>query len=117
MNGVELAALITAISGAVCGIGALVVNVRSRRAVEADKREREEHDRRLRSELVILGEGMAGLRLDNAKLALLVNQLFNQYAAATGKKPEIDFDLLKTLQSVSYITGPLGPLDLSVYKK
>jgi hypothetical protein len=103
-----LAALITSLS-------TLLIMWRKSRGDDEARKEREQHDRRLRSELVILGQNLAALRADNASLAMLVNQLFNQYEAATGKKPDVDFDMLRNLQTLQYVTGKLGPLDLSTY--
>ena len=110
MDFIGLAALITALSS-------LYFSWRKRSDDEAAKKDREEHDRRLRTELTILGQHIAGLRADNAAMAMLINQLFNQYQEATGRKPDIDFDMLKNLQTLSYVTGKLGPLDLSSYQE
>ena len=110
MDLIGIAALITALSS-------LYVSWRKRREDDQARKDRDEHDRRLRTELVILGKHIAGLRADNASLAMLVNQLFNQYEQATGSKPDVDFEMLKNLQTLTYITGKLGPLDLSTYQE
>lgn len=110
MDLIGLAALITALSS-------LFITFRKRRDDDQYRREREEHDRRLRTELIILGQNLAALRGDNASLALLVNQLFNQYEQATGRKPDVNFEMLKNLRTLQYVTGKLGPLDLSAYQE
>lgn len=106
------------------GLAALIAALSSvlytwRRGREDDrfKKDREDHDRRLRTELIILGQSIADLRNDSASLALLVNQLFNQFQDATGRKPDIDFEMLHNLRTLQYKTGKLGPLDLSAYKE
>lgn len=65
-----------------------------------------------RENIILLGESMSNVRSDNAKLALLVNQLFNQYEAAIGHKPDVDFGLLRDMRTLEYITGPLPHLEI-----
>ncbi len=105
------------IAALITSIGTQFVLWRKRGEDEKAKQDRVEHDRRLRTEIVLLGQNIAALRADNASLAMLVNQLFNQYEQATGKKPDIDFEMLRHLQMFQYITGKLGPLDLSSYRE
>lgn len=77
----------------------------------------EDYRTRTRKEIVLMGEALALNRGDNAKLALLVNQLFNQYKDATGEQPKIDFDMLHQMTTISYITGPLGMIDAQAVKR
>lgn len=110
MDFIGLAALITALSS-------LYFTWRKRIEDETLRKDREAYRDRIRTELVLIGQNLAGTRADCASLAMLVNQMFNQFEEATGRKPDIDIEMLKHLQTISYITGKLGPLDLSDYKE
>jgi len=63
-----------------------------------------------RTNIILLGESMGNVRNDNAKMALLINQLFNQFEEATGRKPDVNIDMLRHMRTIEYITGPLDTL-------
>jgi gas vesicle protein len=141
MDSTQIALLITAICGGIGGLItaiAALLKIRTESAfgaherdelkqqIDAGNREREQLKQELaevkrasqvrddlaRTNIILLGESMGGLRNDNAKLALLVNQLFNQFQTATGRRPDVDLEMLKHMRTIEYITGPLGPLEV-----
>lgn len=135
MNGLEVAAIITAIGGFVAVVGGLFVNARKIEEVKErdraemddlkaeieklkrdgeDSRRREEFDKR---DIILIGEQLAGTRADASKLALLINQLFNQYKAATGQAPDVDVEMIAHMREIYYITGRLPAIDVEAVKK
>lgn len=104
--------LLAAIFGAIAVIGAAWIKARFDK-VQGELTDYKLHEKQNRTDLILLGENMSAVRSDNAKLALLVNQLFNQYETALGRKPDIDIEMIKHMQTIQYITGPLGPLDVN----
>ena len=119
MNFTELALLL----GAVAAVGGVISNARriddlqkqldaARREVSDARRSARSRDDIARANIILLGESMSNVRSDNAKMALLINQLFKQYEAATGHKPDVDIGMIKHLRTLEYITGPLGPLEV-----
>jgi len=119
MNFTELALLI----GAIAAVGGVISNARRidelQKALAEERRQRQEEKRiaqqqndLARTNIILLGESMGSVRSDNAKMALLINQLFNQFETATGHKPDIDINMIKHLRTLEYVTGPLGPLDI-----
>ena len=119
MNFTELALLI----GAVAAVGGVISNARridelqkqldaARRDLTEAKRSAQSQNDIARTNIILLGESMGSVRSDNAKMALLINQLFNQFQQATGRKPDVDINMIKHLRTLEYITGPLGPIDI-----
>jgi len=126
----ELALLITTLSGAVAAlIGASVALMKTRTDSELGKHERDElrqesleqrkqiekleafrvTDRR---DIILIGESLAQARSDNAILAEAFNQIWSEFYRATGHRPEANLEALKRLQTLQYITGKLGPLNV-----
>jgi hypothetical protein len=135
MASADIALLVTAIGGATAAIITAIAALRNSNynaarvaeaaaAIDALERKLEqaavEAERQAianRNSIIYIGEDLSRNRADNAKLALLVNQLFNQFKEATGKSPDIDLEMLRHLQTLSYITGPLGPLDTEAVRR
>ena len=117
MNGLELAAVITAFGGFIGVVGALFANAKRIDSLADQLKEERHRAEKTRGDLILMGESLSLNRQDNAKLALLVNQLFNQFRDATGREPTIDMDMLHQMMTISYITGPLGPLDVEAVKR
>lgn len=65
-----------------------------------------------RENIILLGESMSNVRSDNAKLALVFNQLYNDFERVTGSKPPIDLQLLRDMRTLEYITGPLPHIEV-----
>lgn len=119
MSGTELALVI----GALAALFGVAFNARrideltkqleiaKRDAIEARRSAQAQNDI-ARTNIILLGESMGSVRSDNAKMALLINQLFNQFETATGHKPDVDIQMLKHMRTIEYITGPLGPLEV-----
>jgi hypothetical protein len=126
----ELALLITTLSGAIAAlIGAMVALMKTRTDSELGKHEREElrqesaeqkkqieklegyrvTDRR---DIILIGESLAQARSDNAIMAEAFNQIWNEFYQVTGHKPAANLEALKRLQTLQYITGKLGPLNV-----
>ena len=124
MTGAELSALITAVGVSVAGILtaiAALVNARNSAAKVEELRgkldnelKRREIDRR---DIILIGDSLADARSDTAAMALLINQLFNQYREATGKAPDVNIEMLKHMRTIGYITGKLGPLDVEAVRR
>ncbi len=107
MNGLEIAAVITAIGGFLGVVGSLIINARKIEDLQKkldDAKDRESLNRR---DLVLIGEQLALTRSDAAKLALLINQLFNQYKMVAGRAPDVDLEMIAHMREVYYITGEL----------
>jgi len=123
MTGSEIALIIGASAALVTAIGGVIFNARriddlvkqlekaKHEAIESRRSARHQADLN-RSNIIILGESMSDVKADNAKMALLINQLFNQFEQATGSKPEVNIEMIKHLRTIDYITGPLGPFDV-----
>jgi hypothetical protein len=126
----ELALLITTLSGAIAAmVGAIVALMKTRTDSELGRHERDElrqesaeqkkqieklegyrvTDRR---DIILIGESLAQARSDNAIMAEAFNQIWSEFYRATGHKPEANLEALKRLQTIHYITGPLGPLNV-----
>jgi len=119
MSFTELALLL----GAVAAVGGVVSNARridelgkqlaeARRELIEARRSAQQQNDIARTNIILLGESMGSVRSDNAKMSLLINQLFNQFQEATGRKPDIDIEMIKHLRTLEYVTGPLGPIDV-----
>jgi hypothetical protein len=115
--------LITTITGSIVAI----LNTRTNAAAIAEAKEEidkltgalvaAQHSLQLqttlaRQNIILLGESTSSLRSDNAKLALVFNQLYNDFERVTGTKPPVDFQLLKEMRNLDYITGPLPHLEI-----
>lgn len=134
MTTTEIALLITAIAGGLGGlITALAALLKTRSESALNGHERDELKKRVaelegqhqkdrvdiernRTDLIMIGEAWSDTKYDTATMALLINQLFNQYKAATGQAPEVDIEMLRHMRTIGYITGPLGPLDTESVK-
>lgn len=130
MSGQEIALVIGATAAFVTALGGVLINAHRldelTKQLESERKQRESLERELtetrrsaqqqadiaRTNIVLLGESMGSVRSDNAKMALLINQLFNQFQQATGRKPDVDINMIKHLRTLEYITGPLGPLEV-----
>lgn len=77
----------------------------------------EEYKERTRTEIVLIGQALSDARHDTAAMALLINQLFNQYKTATGTAPEVNIEMLRQMRTIGYVTGPLGPLNIDGVKR
>lgn len=119
MSIAELTLLITALSGAIVAL----LNGRTykheldetkQKLEEATKRigELESHRIMDRRDIILIGESLAQARADNAIMAKAFNNLWEEFYRVTGRKPEVNLDMLKQLQTVQYITGQLGPLNV-----
>lgn len=119
MSIAELTLLITALSGAIVAL----LNGRTykheldetkEKLDEATKRigELEAHRITDRRDIILIGESLAQARADNAIMAKAFNNLWEEFFRVTGHKPEADLEMLKKLQTVQYITGQLGPLNV-----
>lgn len=119
MSIAELTLLITALSGAIVAL----LNGRTykheldetkEKLDEATKRigELEAHRITDRRDIILIGESLAQARADNAIMAKAFNNLWEEFFRVTGHKPEANLDMLKQLQTVQYITGQLGPLNV-----
>ena len=130
MSIAELALLITTLSGAIAAlIGAIVALVKTRSESALGQHERDELRQESavqkkqidelkanriidRRDIILIGESLAQARSDNAILAEAFNQIWNEFYAATGHKPAANLEALKRLQTIEYITGRLGPLNV-----
>ena len=126
----ELALLITTLSGAVAAlVGAIVALLKTRSDSELGKHERDElrqeseRQQKLidelrtnrildRRDIILIGESLAQARSDNAIMAEAFNQIWSEFYEVTGHKPQANLDGLKRLQTIQYITGQLGPLNM-----
>jgi hypothetical protein len=126
----ELALLITTLSGAIAAlIGAIVALVKTRTDSELGRHERDELRKESaeqkaliedlqknrvtdRRDIILIGESLAQARSDNAIMAEAFNQLWNEFYTVTGHKPQANLEGLKRLQTIRYITGKLGPLNI-----
>ena len=77
----------------------------------------EDYKERTRTEIVMIGQALSDARYDTAAMALLINQLFDQYKTATGTAPEVNIEMLRHMRTIGYVTGPLGPLDIDAIKR
>lgn len=120
--------MISTITGSVISIIKLFDDVRdTRQQIESLQNEVIKHKAtiadfdayriRIRTELNLMGSALSDARYDTAAMALLINQLFDQYKSATGKAPEVNIEMLKHMRTISYVTGPLGPLDVDMVKR
>ena len=120
MNGLEIAAIITAIGGAIAAIGSLVSNTRKieelQQKLDHELDYAEKRSARNRRDLILLGENLRTARSDAAKLAIIVDESIRYYKAATGKDLPIDPLLIKHMREIYYATGELGPIDLEAVK-
>lgn len=137
MTGAEIALIVGAIATLITALGGVLINFHRLDELtdrfEAEKQKREEaeqgqeqlkreiaevkrqaqaRDEIARTNIVLLGESMGMVRGDCASLALLVNQMFKEFETETGHKPPVDIEMLKHMQTIQYITGPLGPLEI-----
>lgn len=130
MSGSEIALILGATAALITALGGVVINAHRLDEITKQLAEAQRVQEKLRQELteakrsaqaqndiartniVLLGESMGNVRSDNAKMALLINQLFNQFEQATGHKPDVDISMIKHLRTLEYITGPLGPIDV-----
>lgn len=83
------------------------------KAIDEYKRQQE----RNRTDVILIGEALADARHDTAAMALLINQLFDQFKDAVGKAPDVNIEMLRQMRTIGYITGPLGPLDVTAARK
>jgi hypothetical protein len=77
----------------------------------------EDYKKRTRTEIVLIGQALSDARYDTAAMALLINQLFDQYKTTTGTAPEVNIEMLRHMRTIGYVTGPLGPLDVEAVKR
>lgn len=138
MNSADAALLVTALGGSIAAIITAIaayINARNNaakvdeleREINEVKDQRDDFEKQLvnekhmreftRRDIVLIGEQLQAARSDVAAMALLINQLFNQYQEATGKKPDVDVDMLRQMNTIQYITGKLGPLDVDAVKR
>lgn len=135
MSGIEIAAIITAIGGFITAVGALAIGVvrlfddakdtkekiaALQKEIDGYKNQVDDFDKykiRTRTELNLIGSSLGDARYDTAAMALLINQLFDQYKSAIGKPPEVNIEMLKHMRTIGYVTGPLGPLDVEAFKQ
>lgn len=103
MSGAEIALIITALAT----LGGLFVNAQKIVKLQEERKNDQLAIEHNRESLIRIGEQLSITRQDNAQLALLVKQLFEQYQEATGHKPAIDWKNFDTMLSLKYITGPL----------
>lgn len=87
-------------------------NAKLQMALEVERNLSDKEKALNRRNIIWLGESTGGLRSDIAAMGLLINQLFNQFEQATGRKPEVNIEMLKELHTLKYVTGPLGPLEI-----
>jgi hypothetical protein len=130
MNSADVALLITAIGGSCAAIITAIAALRNSNSNAAKAETSEERIKKLEDDLadelkrretdrrniIVIGEELSNTRYDASALAMLVNQLFNQFKAATGTAPEVDIEMLRHLRTIGYITGQLGPLDVEAVK-
>ena len=113
--GVAIGATITAV--------AALMNARTNKHEQDELREElEQSNKRIevleahrvtdKRDIILIGESLAQARSDNAVLAEAFNQIFIEFNAVTGHRPQANLDALKRLQTIKYITGKLGPLDV-----
>jgi hypothetical protein len=130
MDSTQIALLITAICGGIGGmLTAIAALLKTRSESQLSQHERDElrdesaiqkkqieelrayriTDRR---DIILIGESLAQARSDNAIMAEAFNQIWNEFYQATGHKPAANLESLKRLQTIRYITGQLGPLNV-----
>lgn len=137
MNGTEVALIVGAIATLITALGGVLINFhrideltarveqekqkreqaeqeqgKLKREIAEVKRTAQQRDDIARTNIILLGESMGMVRADCASLALLVNQMFREFERETGHKPPVDIEMLKHMQTIEYITGPLGPLNV-----
>ncbi len=112
MSVAEIALLITTLTSAVVAL----INTRTNTAaIDKLKRDLEtaNHDQETaRKDIILIGESLHQARGDNAVIAEAFNQLFIEFTSVTGHRPSVNLDRLRHMQTIAYITGPLGPLDI-----
>jgi hypothetical protein len=116
MDLIGLAAIITAIGSWIFNATRMAAMARSQ---DEAKRKQDEADRREtlnRKDIILIGEQLAITRIDAAKMALLIDQLYRQYETAIGQPPAVDLDMIRHMRELYYITGPLGPIDTNAAK-
>ncbi len=111
MTGTEIALIIGSLAAFATAIGGILLNANRMEKLREENKNNRLANAHNRESIIRIGEQLALTRADNAQLALLVNQLFNQYKVATGQDPPIDWDMFDKMMSLKYITGPLGPLN------
>jgi hypothetical protein len=112
MSVAELALLITTLSGALVALLNTRTNTQAIGKLQEGLKEERHKQETWRNDVLQIGEQLHHARLDNAVLAETVNQLFIEFRDVTGHRPQVNLDRLKHMQTIQYITGPLGPLDL-----
>jgi hypothetical protein len=113
MSVAELALLITTLSGAIVALLNTHTNAAEISKLQASLKSAQEKQEQWRGDLIDVGEQLHQARLDNAIIAEAFNQLFSEFRDVTGHRPKVNLDRLKHMQTIQYITGPLGPLDSS----
>jgi hypothetical protein len=111
VNGLELAAVITAVGGFIGVVASLVVN--ARRLVDLQEQINAERQRAeaTRGDIVRLGENYQRARIDNEILAATFNDLWLEIYEITGQRPRAKLDRLRELTTLRQSeTGRLGPL-------
>jgi hypothetical protein len=111
MNGLEIAAIITAIGGFIGIVGALAIN--AKRIDDLKKQVDESRDREglNRRDIIILGKNFAMARTDNDILAAAFNVIWLEFYEVTGKRPKANLEMLKRLTTLQQnATGRLSSL-------
>jgi hypothetical protein len=117
MNGLEIAAIITAIGGFVGVVGALAVNARRIDVLQQQIDAASEKENVNRRDIIILGENFAAARADTEILAEAFNQIWLEFYTVTGQRPAANMGMLKRLTTLQQsATGRLGPLDVEAIK-
>lgn len=123
----ELAGFVMALAGIITSVAAFMNARVSRHEVDEAKGELTQSQQRIaeleahritdRRDIILIGESLAQARSDNAIMAEAFNQIWSEFTAVTGHKPQANLDMLRRLQTIQYITGKLGPLDVEARKR
>lgn len=112
MSVTELVLLITTVTSAIVAIINTRTNATAIDELKDELEDAHKQQKNARRDIILIGEQLAVTRQDSAALVILVNQLFNQYEQATGKKPDVNWEMFDQMRTIQYITGPLGPLNV-----
>ena len=112
MSVAELVLIITTLSGAIVALLNTRTNAQAIGKLQEDLKEAQHKQVEWRQDIIQIGESLHQARQDNAIIAEAFNQLFIEFHSVTGHRPQVNLERLKHMQTIKYITGPLGTLKI-----
>lgn len=105
--------MITTLTSAVVALINTRANATAIDKLKKDLAEATHDQETARKDIILIGESLHQARSDNAIIAEAFNQLFIEFKEVTGHRPSVNLERLRHMQTIAYVTGPLGPLDVN----